>query len=197
MSDESESRVFYYRPAWQKWMGAFIIMAGFTWWHLTVGYGSWAIEEPIGPLNVAYIAMVVLFVGGLGALPAVTLLGLAIRGRLTVPEDGVRWRTWRDEHALSWNEIMAVGEPWEEKGWRRWRHFWFDRYTSMRLLTEDGWRDVQCAGLPEDGDEAFEAIAEAGGLTESFEHDGRAYHHRPGWAPDDLPDSHPWRRVAN
>jgi len=197
MTEDAQQQVFHYRPAWQKWVLALIIMIGFTWYRLSLGWGRWAVEEPHGPVDAFYIAMIVLMVGGLGALPAVTLILLADRGHVTVTDEGVSWRTWWREEALSWSQIEAVGAPREERSWRWWRHFWFDRHRSMRLVTEDGWREILCALLPEDGDEVYEAIAREGGLTESFEHGGRSYRRRPGWTPDDLPPRHPWRRVPN
>ncbi len=195
MPEEPDEQVFRYAPAWQKWALAFAIMVGFTWYHLGAGYGSWVTERDAGFLGPAYIAMTVFFICALGALPAITLFLLADRGHVTLTEERVSWRTWWDEKSLQWDAIHAVGEPAEEKGWAWLRRFWFDRNSTIRLITDEGWVDIPSGLLSEGGDEAFQAIASTGGLPESFEHDGRTFRCRPGWTPDDLPASHPWRRV--
>ncbi|MFP4250190.1 MAG: hypothetical protein ACLFU7_11060 [Armatimonadota bacterium] len=197
MTQETEEQVFYYAPPWQKWVLAFVIMAGWTWYHLGVGQGSWAVEQRDDLAGQVYIAMILLVVGALGAAPALTLMLLAERGHVTITDEGLRWRRWWDEKALSWDQIEAAGEPREETSWRWWRHLWFDRPSSIRLVTPRGWQDIECALLREDDEGVYEAIADTGGLTQSFEHDGRTFRSRPGWTPEELPQRHPWRRVPS
>jgi len=197
MSDDRDEKVFRYRPAWQKWAIALAIMVGWTWYHLSFGYGSWVMEEPPSPLSAGYLAMIALFVGFLGLLPTVSLLLLFTKGHVTVVDKGLRWRTWWAERALSWDEVRAVGEPGDYASWRGMLQFWLESDRSIRVITGESWRDIPCGLLPEDGDRAYEAIAEAAGFDESFEHRGRTFRCRPGWTPEELPQRHPWRRVPN
>ncbi|MFO8081299.1 MAG: hypothetical protein R6V07_13495 [Armatimonadota bacterium] len=197
MSEDRDERVFRYRPAWQKWALALAIMIGWTWYHLSFGYGTWVVEEPLGPLSAAYLAMIALFVGGLGLLPTVSLLLFFTQGHITVTDERLRWRTWWSERVLSWDEIRAVGEPSDYGSWRGILQFWLESDQSIRIVTDQRSRDIPSGLLRENGDSAYEAIADAGGFTESFDHDGRTFRCRPGWTPEELPQRHPWRRVPN